>query len=71
MQQKYIEVPPEQLWSFFRSKFDIYTYLKELKQLYLPTYEDTKLRKKSIFISCFLTFPLDFLRDLLAGKKQA
>lgn len=43
-----IPVLAESMKSYFRSKYDIYMYLKEMKQLYLPSYEDTKLCKRKI-----------------------
>ncbi len=48
-----MRVDANSMKGYFRSKFDIYVYLKEMKQLYLPSYEDTRLRKPFLFLNHF------------------
>ena len=44
-QEGSVHIHVEEMKSFFRSKYNIYQFLKELKQLYLPSYEETKICK--------------------------
>ena len=67
-----MKVTVQELIGKFRSKSDIYDYLRYKQKLFLPTYGEAKLSNQlELLIYNHLLCFVGYLRDLIAGRKPA